>query len=272
MIKKLSSLGFKTVNTEGTYTLKIQPEFLDLKTGTFKISRDFDRLRVEINGINNIQEYCKNGNVQKLAERNLSNAISIQKKTDVFEKDEPVQSADFNDFNFRVTYKMEEKVNLHGKLGREVLSNWDKIKKQFRYINRVTFSHPDLPFLVDLSIVRSSTKDSKGQLIKTYNIIDSNVFNNQESYEIEIEVNNFEAKNKYILGVSSPFAPTEVALHLPPVFRKNLFPKGFPVADAFPLPVIRTSVYAIKPSTLFPNCFKVPLSDIPISNGVLIFL
>ena len=200
VIKKLSSLGFKTVNTEGTYTLKIQPEFLDLKTGTFKISRDFDRLRVEINGINNIQEYCKNGNVQKLAERNLSNAISIQKKTDVFEKDEPVQSADFNDFNFRVTYKMEEKVNLHGKLGREVLSNWDKIKKQFRYINRVTFSHPDLPFLVDLSIVRSSTKDSKGQLIKTYNIIDSNVFNNQESYEIEIEVNNFEAKNKYILG------------------------------------------------------------------------
>jgi hypothetical protein len=198
VIKKLSSLGFKTVNPEGTYTLKIQPEFLDLKSGMFKISRDFDRLRVEINGIDNIQEYCKNSNIQKLLERNLSNTVSILKKTDVFEKDEPVQSADFNDFNFRVTYKTEENVNLNGKLGREVLSNWDKIKKQFRYINRVSFQHPDLPFSVDLSIVRSSTKDIKGQLIKTYNIIESNVFNNQESYEIEIEVNNFEAKNKYL--------------------------------------------------------------------------
>jgi hypothetical protein len=198
VIKKLSSLGFKTVNSEGTYTLKIQPEFLDLKTGTFKISRDFDRLRVEINGINNIQGYCKNNNIQKLFENNLANAVSILKKTDVFENDEPIQSADFNDFNFRVTYKTEEKVNLNGKVGKELLSNWDKVKKQFRYINRVTFSHPNLPFAVDLSIVRSSTKDNKGQLIKTYNIIESNVFNNQESYEIEIEVNNFEAKQKYI--------------------------------------------------------------------------
>jgi hypothetical protein len=80
VIKKLSSLGFKTVNPEGTYTLKIQPEFLDMKSGMFKIARDFDRLRVEINGINNIQEYCKNGNIQKMLESTIPNIIFIMKK------------------------------------------------------------------------------------------------------------------------------------------------------------------------------------------------
>jgi hypothetical protein len=197
VVKKLYSMGFTTINPSGIYTLKIQPEFLDIKSGTFKISRDFDRFRVELLGLENIQDYCKNSNIQKIFDTKLANIISIMKKTDVIVNEEPIQSADFNDFNFRVTYKNEEKVTTNSKLGQELLSNWDKSKKQFRYINRVTFTHRDLPFKVDLSIVRSSTKDNKGQLIKTYNVIESNVFNNQESYEIEIEVINLAAKQKY---------------------------------------------------------------------------
>jgi hypothetical protein len=197
VVKKLSSLNFVTSKPEGNYSLKIQPEFLDMKTGTFKISKDFDRFRVEINGLENIQEYCKNNNIRHLLETKISTAVSIMKKTDVIIDDAPVQSADFNDFNFRVTYKNEEKVSTNSKIGKELISNWDKLKKQFRYINRVTFIHPDYPLKVELSIVRSSTKDSRGQLIKTYNINESNVFKNQESYEIEIEVVNYVAKQKY---------------------------------------------------------------------------
>ena len=55
VVKKLTSLGFITIRPEGNYSLKIQPEFLDLKSGTFKISKDFDRFRVEINVLENIQ-------------------------------------------------------------------------------------------------------------------------------------------------------------------------------------------------------------------------
>ena len=43
-----------------------------------------------------------------------------------------------------------------------------------------------------MSIVRSSSKDASGRLTKTYNIQDSNVFQNNETYEIEIEVKNVE--------------------------------------------------------------------------------
>ena len=197
VIKKLYSMGFHTINPEGRYTLKIQAEFLDLKSGMYKISRDFDRFRVELNGLSLIQEFCKNGNIQKLFESRSDTVISIMKKTDVLANEEPVQSADFNDFNFRVTYKNEERVSWTSKIGKELIANWDKSKKQFRYINRVSFIHKDLPFQVDFSIVRSSTKDNKGQLIKTYNVMESNVFNNQETYEIEIEVLNLQAKQKY---------------------------------------------------------------------------
>jgi hypothetical protein len=197
VIKKIHSLGFRTINPEGSYTLKIQPEFLDIKTGAFKSSRDFDRFRVEIKGINNIQTYCKNNDIKKLLDNKMDAVASIMKKTDVFINEEPVQSADFNDFNFRVTYKNEEKVSVNSKIGNELVSNWDKSKKQFRYINRVTYNHTEMPFMIDLSIVRSSSKDNKGELIKTYNIMESNVFTNSETYEIEIEVKHIASKQKY---------------------------------------------------------------------------
>ena len=228
VIKKIYSSGFRTINPEGTYTLKIQPEFLDMKTGTFKISRDFDRFRVEIRGINNIQAYCKNNDLKKIIDNKMEAVASIMKKTDVFINDEPVQSADFNDFNFRVTYKNEEKVSINSKIGNELLSNWDKSKKQFRYINRVTYNHNELPFMIELSIVRSSTKDNKGELIKTYNILESNVFNNPETYEIEIEVKQLASKQKYRNAEGLVADIQKVAKFVLCGLQKTNFPVSYP--------------------------------------------
>ena len=64
VVKKLKSSGFYSTNEVGSYSLKIQPEFLDVKTGEFKSSNDFDRFRIEIEGLNNIQEYCKTNNLK----------------------------------------------------------------------------------------------------------------------------------------------------------------------------------------------------------------
>ena len=228
VIKKIHSTGFRTINPEGSYTLKIQPEFLDMKTGAFKSSRDFDRFRVEIKGINNIQSYCKNNDIRKLLDTKMEAVASIMKKTDVFINEEPVQSADFNDFNFRVTYKNEEKVSVNSKIGNELLSNWDKSKKQFRYINRVTYNHPDLPFMIELSIVRSSTKDDKGQLIKTYNILESNVFNNPETYEIEIEVKHLSSKQKYRNAEGLVADIQKIAKFVLCGLQKTNFPVSYP--------------------------------------------
>ena len=191
VVKKLKSLGFYSTNELGSYSLKIQPEFLDVKTGEFKTSGDFDRFRIEIEGLNNIQEYCKTNNLKIINDKSPYN-VKILRKMDVKkDNDTFIQSANFDDFNFRVTLKNEETISKTGKIGLEIFENWNKSKKVFRYINRVSFIHKDFSsFQIDLSIVRSSNKnfEERGRMIQTYNIDESNVFENPEVYEIEVEV------------------------------------------------------------------------------------
>ena len=207
VVKKLKDIGFASIQSDGYYCLKIQPEYIDSRTGEFKSSGDIDRFRVEINGLTNIQEYCRSNNLEHLLNTKTKEEVSIMKKSDVRTNTGPdnrakenisyVSSADFDDFNFRVTYKTEETISKTSNIGIELISNWNKSRKVYRYINRVTFEHKDYPFKVDLSIVRSSTKDTRGRMTKTYNVQDSSVFNNPESYEIEIEVKNNDAKLMY---------------------------------------------------------------------------
>lgn len=198
VVKKLLSMGFLTnaVNNTGSYTLKIQQETLDMKTGEFKTSADMDRFRVEIEDIHNIQEYCQTDDIKTLL-KNKSHVVNIMKKNNVYINDKMIRSAEFNDFNFRVTYKTEETLDNRGKESRELVDKWNRSKKIFRYVNRVSFTKPGLPFRIDLSIVRSSSKDNRGRLIKTYNIQESNVFKNPETYEIEIEAWTGSARFKY---------------------------------------------------------------------------
>jgi len=196
VVKKLLSMKFKTTTDSGFYTLKIQPEVLDIKTGEFKNSGDIDRFRVDIEDIQNIQEYCQTDNFVNILKKD-SYYVKLMKKSNVYINDQIIKSADFNDFNFRVTYKNEETISSQGKEGQSVIDNWNKSKKIYRYINRVSFIKDDLPFSIDLSIVRSSSKDNRGRLLKTYNIQESNIFKNPETYEIEIEVLSQAARLKY---------------------------------------------------------------------------
>jgi hypothetical protein len=212
VVKKLKSLGYESINETGTYSLKIQPEFLDAKTGQFKTSSDFDRFRIEIIGLTNIQEYCRTNSLNVVNDKSPHN-VKILRKLDVRkakeikdnEYNEPdikddknayadvIQSANFDDFNFRVTLKNEETISKTGKIGMEIFGNWNRSKKVFRYINRVSFRNVHDPdsassFQIDLSIVRSSTKNERGWMTQTYNVDESNVFQNPETYEIEVEV------------------------------------------------------------------------------------
>jgi len=192
VVKKLKANGWNAVYPNGEYLLRIQPEFLDIRTGQFKTSSDFERFRIEITGINNIQEYCRTNSISFVNDKN-SYSVNIQKKIplklfkDGKETEENIPSANFDDFNFRVSINREETVSKTSKIGIDVFENWNKTKKVFRYMNRVTFKHNDYDFKIDLSIVKSSTKNERGWMIQTFNIEESNVFNNSESYEIEIE-------------------------------------------------------------------------------------
>jgi len=190
VIRKLKSLGFSSQNEKGTYMLRINNEFLDSSTGRYKTSQ----IRTEITGFLPIQEYCKHNDLKKLMSNynNVSN-IEFYRKMPYFHGEEKVFPVNMDDFNFRVSYQIEEKIGTNAGQIKNMIETWDKSKKYFRYINRVTFAHPELPVNVDLSIVRSSQYDyDKKQQIMAYTTEESGVFGNPEVYEVELEVNNKE--------------------------------------------------------------------------------
>ena len=180
--KKLTSLNFETTNSE-IYSLKIESEFLDARTGKYLTSN----IRVEIESLAAIQEYCKTNNLEDLLNKGYK--VNFVKKNPAKKNNNRVPPADFSDFNFRINYNIEESLDKNNGSVKELLQNWLKVKKSFRYLCRNTLNHPDFPFNIDLSIVRSSSwnKETRRPL-KTYSIKESNVFNNTPVYEIEAEL------------------------------------------------------------------------------------
>lgn len=181
VIRKLKSLGFAAIDVNGLYSLRVNCEYLDSYTGKTKLSN----IRTEINGLDNIQQYCKTNDIKQLYHDSPTSINFVKKRG----TEKPVN---VDDFNFRVAYSNEEIVAPG--LKTFIISNWKKSKKTFRFMNRVTFSHDNYPFNIDLSITKYSTKQidkwGKHSMKRVYSVGDSNVFTNPPEYEIEIEVNN----------------------------------------------------------------------------------
>ena len=179
VIKKLKSCGFTSINEVGVSSLKIQCEYLDKNTGKFKLSNT----RVTINDILLIQKYCKSNDIKTIIKDNV-NAVTFVNKNNIFINNNKIMPVNFDDFNFRVSYQVEENISMSSK--NFILQSWDKNKKTFRFLNRVTFTHPDYPINVDISITKFNGDHNK----RTYTIEESNVFNSPEKIEIELEVDN----------------------------------------------------------------------------------
>ena len=202
VVQSFYSSGFKTENVDGLSILRIQGENLNKKTGQMRMSN----IRAEVMGIDLIQEYCRTNNLQKLLDlpstiSAVSDKIKFTQKHPPYigetrETSKPLKPVDFEDFNFRVSYQYEKDFYPHSEVAKSILSSWLDTKKVFRYINRVRMRHDELPVFLDISIVKGSsiakrkTKFSKGVPIPQYTVQDANVFNNEETYEVELELDN----------------------------------------------------------------------------------
>ena len=188
VIKKLKSLDYFCNNQDGNHILKIQPEFEDPKTGEIKTSS----IRSEIEGVSNIQNYCNLNSVQSIIEQNPhKTVVSFTSKS--YAKDnnnQPIYPIKNDDFNLKISYQKESKLPLQSKIVQRIIEKWQDSKKLFRYMNRLTFLHNDYPIKIDLSIVKTSGLDKNYKPKLSYTFDDSNILNNQEIYEIEIELLN----------------------------------------------------------------------------------
>ena len=190
VVKKIKSLGFISNNEEGEYLLRINTEYYNEKFGYI-----LSNIRTEIIGLDAIQYYCKTNDINKLIESTQPYySVNLNKKSNatikIKENETKLNIVNYNDYNFRVSYQNEETINKTNNLAKGIFDKWVQTKKSFRYINRVSFKKENLPISVDLSIVKSSSIDKKGNYLLFTNIDESNVFNNTEFYEIELEIIN----------------------------------------------------------------------------------
>lgn len=199
VVKALYSAGFAPLdgNTNGLHILRIQNEYYDRKMNRQKLSN----IRAEVAGMDLIQEYCRTNSLPKLldmpAQANAkSDKIKFTQKRTAFQGSGAeaaagnfVKPVDFPDWGFRVSYQNETYFSPRSDATRNILADWANSKKTFRYLNRVRFAHPDLPFFVDLSIVKTS-KTTHRIMVPQYTVQDAGVFTNPETYEVELEVDN----------------------------------------------------------------------------------
>ena len=119
---------------------------------------------------------------------------------------------DFDDYNFRVAFQVENNFDITNEKIQKIINKWSSTKKIFRYIKRFEYSHPSIPFMIHLSIVKTS-KSLGGKMIPQFNIKDSEVFDSVEHYEIEIECNNTQ------IGIDTKF---ETGIYLYRLLKKTI--------------------------------------------------
>lgn len=192
VVKQLISVGFTCDNMAGTHLLRIQNQYMNEKDGMAKMSN----IRAEIPGIDLIQEYCRTNSISKLIDLTSSisassDKIKFTRKTPptIPGEDKPVRIVDFPDFNFRVSYQNEEDFDVRTPIAQTIIKDWNNSLKTFRLINRVRLAHPIYPIFADVSILRSSARTNK-VAIPRYTMQESGVITNQETFEVELEVDN----------------------------------------------------------------------------------
>ena len=77
VIKKLKSLGWTCYNDAGEYSLKIQNEFVDPKTGETKLSN----IRTHIKTLDAIQKYCKTNDITQVEQYLVNYEMKMYAKT-----------------------------------------------------------------------------------------------------------------------------------------------------------------------------------------------
>jgi len=189
VIKKLKLNNYTCKTPNGQYHLNIQNEFLDERTGRLRMSN----IRTEIKGLMNIKSYCKKNTFNlEIPEPYVS---FLQKQSKEKSGSERMVALDNKEYEFRVNYKTENRLAGEYPLVRNMINNWNNNKKTFRLIKRFTFKKEGIPFKFDLSVLRTSKWNYQTRKYTPESTIQkSNLFNNPETYEIEVELINDEAK------------------------------------------------------------------------------
>jgi hypothetical protein len=133
------------------------------------------QIRFSIQGLGVIQQYCRD---DALIGKNFTAIIkdSVGQERDIF----------LEEYNVKVKSRREIGMKQNDISVQELLKSWSTINKAFRLIRRWTFLGKGVRF--DLSMVRQTKKDSKGQFKWVKKFTSENIFSQAPVYEVEVEL------------------------------------------------------------------------------------
>lgn len=167
---KLSRDGFNRIMTSLYKTKSFQlieatsREQLDIRT----VNDESSNVRMSMVNKSSVLEYCKSGSVNT-ADVSFVKKYTVQGKKPIL----------IDDYHVRANLKVEQHVDDVFER-QEYLQKLRGADKHFRYKKRYSFLHETKSHRVDLSIVRSSSRNAKSML-------KSGVLNEPEHYEVEVE-------------------------------------------------------------------------------------
>jgi SAM-dependent methyltransferase len=141
-----------------------------------KILNYINNVRCEISDITNVKHFCKT-NV-------LPDSTEYLVKEKFKEYPEILEN---RDFNFRISIQKEINLKNTDISVKQIIKAWSSSDKSYRYMNRISLIHPNMPgIVVDLSVVKSAKNQEK--LLKEREFGISKLFDYPEGYEIEVEL------------------------------------------------------------------------------------
>jgi len=180
------------------YTRKNDEEVLDINFYENSRRDLMSPIRYSINGITNIQNYCR---TEKPGEN-----FNILFKDRVYGPNNQLVFLNVSDLNFRINLKIEEMPSdnrefisqnartSHDSLKRLFKKNgYENVSKTFRFKKRVSFTTDDGNYRIDLTMIKTSKKEvgradrRTDMMMLTKSFKESNVLNESEMYEVEIE-------------------------------------------------------------------------------------
>ena len=209
--------------------LKSQGFHISNSNSLLRIKCDNHDVRTDIEGVSNIQLYCKNDSIE-----NVLSDVQFNQKTRFIHDGEIMYPKDYADFGFRVSLQQDKDIEQEefDDAEQNLVEQWNSNKKIFRLIKRIHATNPAYPGIrIDLSVVKSSKRDNKGRLISDYTVKQSGVLSSPLSYEVEIEYTGKDDNDNIIDDINVKQALQSIRACITHVLR-GLQDTYFPVATS----------------------------------------
>ncbi len=134
-----------------------------------------ERIRITLAGSGIIQQYCRDDSLN-----NKPYSAMIKDRTFV------ESNLDLDEYDLRIKVRREIEMATDDAKLREVLERWSVHRKAFRLIRRWSFAGHGVQF--DLSIVRQTQRDARGEFKWVRSFKEQNFLNDLPIYEVEVEL------------------------------------------------------------------------------------